>query len=186
MARQFRLWENAQVVCLLPPAADAAGRTSSYISLKYGHKCFLVCDANITAGGGAVTFTPFQSSDIAGTNAVALTNPAPIANIDDTSTATGTDLFTVTTDGTRTGPVQYGTSFTTSATIKNKLVVFEIDPIESMNLNSTTLTSPGGALTEQSHIQIRTTSASANNITSCFAIIMPLRDARQNPPTTYV
>lgn len=182
MARQFRLWQHAQVVCLLPALADAGGRTSPYISLKYGHKCFLVCGVNQGAAA-TVTFTPLQASDAAGTNSTGLTSPAPVANIIDTSV---TDQFTVTTDGTRTGPTQYLTTFTTDAGLKNKIAIFEIDPDESMNLNSTTLTTPGGALTEQSHIAIRTSASNAANITSCYAIIMPLRDARQNPPTTYI
>lgn len=176
MARQFRLWQNAQIVSLLPAAADAAGRTSlQWINVKYGHKIFLVCEVN-QGVATSVTFTPLQATSLTGANSKALTNPAPIANVDNTA---ATDLFTVTTDGTRTGPVQYGTSFPTSTTVSNKMVIFEIDPDESMDINNTTV----GPF---NHIGIQTGASSASNITSVRAIIMPLRDARQNPPTTYV
>lgn len=189
MARQWRTWENAQVVLLLPPAADAGGRTSMYVSLKYGHKCSIICGVNQGAAN-LVTFTPLQATDAAGTNSAALTNPAPFAYVLDTSNplsaGTGTDLFTVTTNGLRTGPTLYGTSYQLDAGLKPKMVIFEIDPIESMNLNSTTLTSPGGTLVEMNHIAIQTSASNAANITFALGFIYPLRDARQNPPTTYI
>jgi hypothetical protein len=42
MAYPFRLWENGKVVQALAPAADAAGRTSAYFSLKNAHKAYIV------------------------------------------------------------------------------------------------------------------------------------------------
>jgi hypothetical protein len=172
MATPFRLWEQAQIVNLLPAAADAAGRTSSYVSVKYGHKVFLVCGVN-QGNAATVTFTPLQATDNLGTNSAGLTAGAPIANIVDTSVATGTDQFTID---------AAATSFTTDAGLKNKVVVFEIDPVEQMNPNNLAAGNP----LPFNHIAIQTGASNAANITSAYAIVMPLRDQRQNPPTTYV
>jgi hypothetical protein len=183
MARQFRLWEQAQIVNLLPPAADAAGRNSStfgYVSLLFGHKCFLFCGVN-QGNAAPVTFTPLQASSAAGANSKGLSNPAPVAFNPDTSnplvSGTGSDQFQV--SGTGTGAVlPAATSFTTDAGLKNKIVMFEIDPGEVMDVNNLANTF--------NHIGISTGASNASNITFAFAVIMPLRDQRQNPPTTYV
>ena len=171
MARQFRLWENAQVVNLLPAAADAAGRTSTtYANIKFGHKAFLVCGVN-QGNAATVLFTPLQASSTSGTGSKALTNAAPIAVNLDTSLATGGDQFTF--------PTQ-ATSYTTDAGVKNKLVIFEIDPAEVMDL----VTGAGGS-GAFSYIGVSTGASNAANITSAHLIITPLRDARLNPPSTY-
>lgn len=172
MPANFRLWENAQVVNLLPAAADAAGRTSSYVSLKYGHKAYLVCGVN-QGNAATVTFTPLQATDNNGTNSAGLSASAPIANIIDTSVATGGDQFTIATAA---------TSFTTDAGLKNKIVIFEIQPEEVMNVNNL---SSGNPL-PFNHIAIQTGASNAANITSAYLIVIPLRDARLNPPTTYI
>lgn len=100
---------------LLAPAADAAGRTGDYISLKYAHRLYLI--AHLTQGNAAtVALTPTQASAVAGTGAKALTNAVRIwANQD---TATGQALVRQTD----------AKDFTTSAAVKNKLVIFEITP----------------------------------------------------------
>ncbi len=170
MARQFRLWEHAQVINLLPAAADSAGRTSAlWANIKFGHKAFLVCGVNQGAAN-TVLFTPLQASSFAGAGSKALTNPAPIAvNID--TTTTGSDQFTF--------PAQ-ATSYTTDAGTKNKIVIFEIDPAEVMDLVTN-----AGTSTAFSYIGVSTGASNASNITSAHLIITPLRDARQNPPSTY-
>jgi hypothetical protein len=164
----FRLWENAIVTNLLPPAADAGGRTSSYVSLKFGHKAYLICTVN-QGNAATVEFTPLQATDNLGTNSKAIT-AAPITLNDDTSTATGTDQNVV---------QVAAANFTTDATLKNKIVMFEIDPAESMDINNTTV----GVF---QHIAIQTGASNAANITEATLIQMPLRDQRQNPPTCYV
>lgn len=174
MARQFRLWENASIVSLLHPAADAAGRTSTYASLANGHKAFIL--AYITQGNAApVTLTPMQAQDAAGTNAKVLTAAAPIAVNPDTDTIPS-DIMTM---------VTAAASYTTDAGVKNKIVIFEIDPIESMDINSLT---PNAAGVQQhfNHIGLVTAASNAANITSALLIITPLRFAQQNPPTANV
>jgi hypothetical protein len=186
VARHFRLWEHAQVINLLPAAADAAGRTSTiYANIKYGHKAFLVCGVN-QGNAATVLFTPLQASSTGGTGSKALTNPAPIAYCADTSLASGSDQFTV--PGTVGGnnPVIDGVTvaaaanFTTGVAVKNKVVIFEIDPAEVMDLVTN-----AGTSTAFSYIGVSTGASNAANITSAYLIITPLRDARQNPPTTY-
>lgn len=172
MPAPFRLWENAQVVNLLPAAADAAGRTSSYVSLKYGHKAYLVCGVN-QGNAATVQFSPLQATDNLGSNSAALSNPAPIAAVLDTSLATGTDQYTI---------EAAATSFTTDAGVKNKIVIFEIQPEEVMGVNNVV----GGNPLPFNHIAIQTGASNASNITSAYLIVMPLRDQRLNPPTTYI
>ena len=46
MARQFSMPYQIPPVCLLPPAADAAGRTSPFRDLKNALKAYIVCHVN--------------------------------------------------------------------------------------------------------------------------------------------
>src|SRR5579859_7825535 len=124
MARQFRLWENAEVVSLLKPAADAGGRTSAYVSLKNGHKAFIVCYVN-QGNAATVALTPLQATDNAGTNSKAI-SATPIATNLDADT-TPADQFTMQTAA---------ASYTTDAGTKTKIVIFEIQPEECMDVNN--------------------------------------------------
>jgi|ERR1700674_1650585 len=167
MSAPFRLWENAIVTNLLPAAADAAGRTSSYVSVRHGHKAYLVCGVN-QGNAAPVAFTPLQATDSSGTSSKAIT-AVPVTLNNDTSTATGTDQNVVQTAA---------AGFTTDASLKNKLVMFEIEPSECMDINNTTK--------PFEHIAIQTGASNAANITDAYLVVMPLRDQRQNPPTCYV
>ena len=174
MARNFRLWENAQVVSLLKPAADAAGRTSAYVSLRSAHKAFIVC--YLTQGNAApVTLTPLQAQDALGTNSKGLTQAAPIAVNLDTDTVPS-DVLTIATAA---------AAYTTDAGTKTKMVIFEIDPIESMDLNSQTLNA-AGVPQPFNHIAIQTGASNAANITSAILINTPVRFAQLNPPSANV
>ena len=164
MAKNYRLWESAQVISLLAPAADAGGRTSAYISLANAHKAYIV--AYITQGNAAtVTLTPLQASAIAGTGTKALTSAAPIVYNTDTDTVPS-DILTIATAA---------TSYTTDAGVKNKIVIFEIDPIESMDINN-----------KFNHVAVSTGASNAANITSALLILTPIRFAQLNPPTANV
>lgn len=166
MARQFRLWEAAQIVDLLPPAADAGGRTSSYVSLAAGHKAFIVCKVN-QGNAAQVTFTPLQATDNLGTNSKGLTSAAPIAS--DENTVASDALV----------PQTAATSYQTAVTTNKKIVIFEIEPQEVMDINNITL----GAF---QHLAIETSASNAANITEATLFVMPLRYQQQTPPTTYV
>jgi hypothetical protein len=171
MARQFRLWENAEVVSLLTPSADAAGRTSKYISLKNGVKAFIVCYLN-QGNAATVALTPLQATDNLGTNSKAIT-ATPIATNLDTDTVPA-DQFTM---------QPAAANFTTDAGLKSKIVIFEIQPEECMDVNNTALGLNQGAF---NHIAIQTGASNAGNITSALLVVTPLRYAQQNPPTANI
>jgi hypothetical protein len=164
MARQWRLWENTQVISLLKPAADAAGRTSAYVSLANAHKAFIVFYIN-QGNAATILLSPLQATDDLGTNSKALTAGAPIAVDLDTDTVPS-DVLTI---------VAAATSYTTDAGTKSKLVLFEIDPIESMDINN-----------KFNHLAVSTGASNAANITSALLILAPIRFAQLNPPTANV
>jgi hypothetical protein len=113
---KFTLPQEIKLSELLPPAADAAGRAAAAaISLKNVGKAYLVF--HITQGNAAtILLTPMQASAVAKTGGKVLTNTVPIwANLD---TAAG-DTMVRATDA---------VNYTTDAGVKNKIVMFEIDP----------------------------------------------------------
>lgn len=99
----------------LPLATDAAGRTSRGVTLK--NSTFATVIASITQGNAAtVALTILQAQNVAGLNVKPITNPAPIwANLD----TDASDTLVRQTDA---------VSFTTDAAVKNKQVVFHVDP----------------------------------------------------------
>lgn len=111
----FHIPQDALPIELLGPAADAAGRTGTWVSLKNALRAFIV--VHITQGNAAtVQLDPQQASAVAGTDAKALSNNCQIWH--DQDLAAG-NVFTRATDA---------KTFTTSAAVKHKCVVFQIDP----------------------------------------------------------
>jgi hypothetical protein len=151
MPSSFSLSDMTQQVTLLPPAADAAGRTSAAaVSLKHGHKVFLIFLVN-QGNAATVLLTPQQATAVAKTSAKALANNVPIWLQNDESLSS---VLTRQADG---------VSFTTDATTKQKRVIFEIDP--------TKLDLAGGfdcllAITGASNVA---------NITAAEVIVFPTR-----------
>ena len=114
MARQFSMPYQIPPVDLLAPAADAAGRTSLYRSLKNAHKAYVV--VKLTQGNAAtVLLSILQATAVAGTGSKAVT-AMPIWSNLDTSLS---DSLVVRTPA---------ANYTTDAAVKNKIVVFEITP----------------------------------------------------------
>lgn len=107
--------EQFKIVEALAPAADAAGRTGDYVSLKNCSRATIV--VHITQGNAAtIALTVEQATAVAGTSSKAITVAVPIWS--DLDTATAETLVR------RTDAVSY----TTDAGVKNKVVVFQIDP----------------------------------------------------------
>ena len=107
--------QNFGIVEALAPAADAAGRTSDYICLKHAHRVTVIC--HVDQGNAAqVTFTLQQASAVAGTGKKDLTNAAKVWVNQDLAAADG---LTQQTDA---------KLFQTSAAVKHKYVIFEVDP----------------------------------------------------------
>lgn len=132
-------------VNLLAPATDAAGRTSSvYVSLKNVVRAWIV--VYITQGAAnTVQLDPVQATAVAGTGSKALTNNCLIwSNLD------------VATNDTLTSRTAAKT-YTTDAGVKNKIVVFQIDPAETMDITNSF-----------DCIGLTTGASSASNITSAL------------------
>ncbi len=133
--------ETLKPIEALTPAADAAGRTGDYISCKNAHKVWVV--VHVDQGNAAtIALTIEQASAVAGTGTKAITNTVPIwANED----CAASDTLVRQTDA---------VSFTTSAAVKHKVVVFQIDPATLDNANSFDC------------ITVKTGASNAANITS--------------------
>lgn len=107
--------EKYKIVAALNPATDAAGRTGAYVSLKNVNVAFVV--VHITQGNAAtIALTIEQATAVAGTSSKAITASVPIwSNLD----VSASDTLVRRTDA---------VSYTTDAGVKNKIVVFQIDP----------------------------------------------------------
>lgn len=107
--------EKYKAVAALNPATDAAGRTGAYVSLKNVNMAYIVC--HITQGNAAtIAISINQATAVAGTGAKAITVSVPIwSNLD----VSASDALVRRTDA---------VSYTTDAGVKNKIVIFQIDP----------------------------------------------------------
>jgi hypothetical protein len=150
MSHPFSLPQQLKLVIGATPAADAAGRTATYVSLKNAHKAFIVIQ--IGQGNAAtVALTPFQAKNVAALSEKVLAgNMAIYANLD----AAASDLLVRQTDA---------VNFTTDAGLKNKVIVFEIDPA-SLDVNN-----------GFDCITIKTGASNAANITSVLYVLGPHR-----------
>lgn len=137
-----------EVLPILDPAADAAGRASRAVSLKnYTGVVKLVAYVN-QGNAATVALTPEQCSAVAGTGAKAI--PAvPIFHAQDLATTTVSTRATA------------AASFTTSAALTAKRVEFLIDPAA--------LDVAGGF----DCLRLSTGASNAANITSARVIVSP-------------
>lgn len=107
--------ENIKPVQAIYPQTNAGAITGDYISCKNAQKVWVV--ANIQQGNAAtMALTLEKATDVSGTGSTAITTAVPIWTNEDTAT---NDTLTRQTDA---------VSFTTSAAVKNKVVVFQVDP----------------------------------------------------------
>lgn len=157
MAHQFTLPEEAKIVGSLPPAADAAGRTGRWINAGYAEKVYIIFHLN----QGVATAVPLsinQATSVGGAGSKALIKNARIwANED---VAGNPDNLQRQTDG---------VSYTPAANIKEKTVVFEIDPA-SLDIPNSFFWVAG-----------ITGASSASNITECTVYAVPMRYPSQAP-----
>lgn len=155
---KFTLPHEMKLIEGIAPAADAAGRSSDIVSLKNAGKAYILI--HITQGNAAtIALTPMQAQDVAGTGAKVLANAVPIWSNLDTSL---TDTLIRRTDA---------VNYTTDAAVKNKQVVFEIDP----------------ALLDVANgfdcIYFTTGASNAANITQAEFLLVDLRYQQTTPPT---
>lgn len=114
MSNSVSILANAMIENLLAPAADAAGRTGTYKSLKHAHRASILFKVN-QGNAATILLTPLQATAVAGTGSKVLTAPVPIFVKD--SDAAG--VWTRVADG---------VNYTTSAGTTIKYVRFVIDP----------------------------------------------------------
>jgi hypothetical protein len=101
-------------IMLLAPAADAAGRTSSYRSLRNCLKAWVVVHVN-QGNAATVLISLLQASAVAGTGSKAIAAVPIWSNLD---TSVNDSLVS------RTAAATY----TTDAGVKDKIVIFELQP----------------------------------------------------------
>ena len=107
--------ENNKLVEAIAPATGAAAITGDYISLKTAHKVTVV--AHITQGNAAtVKLDILEAKDVSATDAQVLSDTLPIWTNEDCAAG---DTLARQTDA---------ADFTTSAALKHKQIVAEIDP----------------------------------------------------------
>lgn len=135
-------------VSILCPAADAAGRTGIYVSLRSVKRAWLLFYAD-QGNAATIAVSIQQASAVAGTGTKVITNTIPIWVNQDANTAA---TFTRATDA---------VNYTTSAAVKKKWIVFELDPA--------TLDLANGF----DCVTLITGASNAANITSGFALLEP-------------
>ena len=139
--------ENVVPYDLLPPAADAAGRTSAYKSLRAAVRAWIV--VYVDQGNAAtILLSVLQATAVAGTGSKAIAAARIATCLDQAFTA-----FTKQTEA---------VSFTTDAAVKRKVVVFEIDPAKVLDQAN-----------NFDCIAISTGASNAANITSALLLIQP-------------
>lgn len=154
---KFHLVEMAKIVEGLAPAADAAGRTGDYVSLKNAARLFIV--VHITQGNAAtVALTPYQASDVSATGEKVI-NAVPVWSNLDTATS---DALVRRTDA---------ANYTTDVAVKNKIVVFQIDAAALDTTNGFDC------------VTVKTGASNAANITQCMYYLVGERYQQVTPPT---
>lgn len=153
--------EVAKIVEALNPATDAAGRAGAYVTLKDAPRCYVI--AHIAQGASStVKLSIQQAQDVEGTGAKTITNAVPIwANLD---TSASDSLDRKTDD----------VSYTTSASLKNKVVVFQVDAA-SLDTNN-----------GFNSIVVSTGASSASNITSAMYVLTDIRFQSSDTPSAIV
>ena len=158
MARQISMPYQFPPVGLLPPAADAAGRTSAYHDLQNALKAWVVVHVN-QGNAAQVTLSILQGQDTSGTGGKAV-GVMPTWLVAATATADGLVVQTP------------GATFQTSATVADKLVIFEIVPEACMDMVNAFHT-----------IAVQTSASNAANITEAELFIYGSYQGASEPST---
>lgn len=109
--------EQFKIVQAIQPRTSNAGITCDYVSLKNVQKAWILVEMT-QAVGHATGIDPKQATAVAGTSAKAFTNTLPIWANEDTATS---DTLVKQTDA---------VTYNVTNDIKNKMVIFQIDPIK--------------------------------------------------------
>lgn len=157
MATNFTLPEDAKITQILKPATDAAGRTGRWVKVTGAHKIYLVFMVD-QGNAATILLTPKQASDSSGTGAKAIAGARIWACLD----VAASDALARQTDA---------ANYTTDAGVKEKVVIFEIDPAYLDVVNGFVW------------VTLVTGASNAGNLTQAGAYATPLRDHAASPPT---
>ena len=132
MAVPRSLIQQMQIVQVLQPATDAAGRTGAYLSLKNSGKVAII--VHIQQGNAAtIALNLLQAQDVSGTGSKALVASQLAVNLDESASTLLVAQAAAST-------------YTTDVGVKNKIVVFEVDEAAlDINNGFTTVTVQTGA-----------------------------------------
>lgn len=145
--------ESYKIVEAITPQVGAA-ITGDYVSLKNANRAFVV--VHVAQGNAAtMAITIEKATDVAATGSTAITTVVPIWANEDCATS---DTLVRQTDA---------VSFTTSAALKHKVVVFQIDP---------------ATLGAYDCITVKTAASHADNLTSAI-YLLDERYKQATPPT---
>ena len=158
MARQISMPYQFPPVALLPPAADAGGRTSAYRDLANALKAWVVVHVN-QGNAAQVTLSILQGQDVSGTGSKAV-GVMPIWLTAATATSDALAVQTA------------AATFQTSAGTADKIVVFEITPEMCMDLVNGFHT-----------IAVQTSASNAANITEAELFIYGSYQGASEPST---
>jgi hypothetical protein len=161
MPKAFSLAQQTPPVSVLPPAADAAGRTGAWVGLKKAAKVFLVVHINQGAAN-TVAVTLQQATSAAGAGAKAGPAVAIYVNL---NTGANDALVRQAVDA---------NTFTTDAGLQTKLVIFEVDAAQLDVANG------------YAYVTLVTGASIAANITQAEAIPTGLRYAGTAPDSLVV
>jgi hypothetical protein len=120
MGKQFSLPAQLPPSVLLAAAADAAGRTSAYVTLKNAEKAYVLCEVN-QGNAATVEFSITQATDVSGDSEKAI-GVMPIWLVNNTASS---DAWV---------PETAAANYTTDANLHDKLVLFEILPEACMDM----------------------------------------------------
>ena len=164
MADLMTIPEQTPTTMALIPATDAAGRTSSYFSLKNCAKAYAVF--YLTQGNAAtITCDVLQATNVSGGSSKAIAGTCRIWATQDIATA-ATAMPARQTDA---------ASFTTSAALTNKVVVIEIDPAVNLDVAN-----------GFDCIALRTGASNVANLTAGSITFVAPRFVQRNFPTPRV
>jgi|LSQX01.2.fsa_nt_gb hypothetical protein len=151
----FFLTEQMKIVEAITPQAGGA-ITGDYISLKNAVKAWVVVHIN-QANAAVVAITIEQATAVNGAGSTPITNVVPIWANEDCETS---DTLVRQTDA---------VGFTTSAAVKHKVVIFQVDPASL-------------SLADGDCITVKTAASNAANITSAMYFIES-RYQQETPPS---
>jgi len=150
MSVSFTIPQGLVPIGALKPAADAAGRSGRWISLKNAEKAWVVIYVD-QGNAATIQLDLDQATAVAGTGAKQISGNVQIF----------TDLDVATNGGTYTRQSDAKT-YTTDAALKEKVVVLQIDPAQVFDTGN-----------NFDCIRVKTGASNAANITSAVYYVVP-------------